>query len=382
MPLPTSGRPTALGGLTLVALSFAGCAGDAPEFRTDGAACEIELETRAVLGAAEDPASVRGGLRIQVAQLPSGGWAVAEDIPPSPAVLRYDSSGAFAGSMGATGSGPLELSSPLGVRTDPRDSIWVADSRQRWVVFGPDGEPAREVQAPGRGSIQGFTPEGAPFQVYRTQQPMADGSMVSEPVVLVWSRDGEPVDTVGPGRALVRTGAPVGPSAGSVLVASSDSTFVYPRSFAGEQGVAEWRGGTESLWLPFESLVAGVAGAADGAVAMADDLEDRITTSFIVPDGRGGVWIMGRLRRLSTDEVRALGEELGLPPPPGNEPLLKHAASDGVLWHIAPDRSVTAVRIIDQVPEGVSGVNEFFVLEEDIDTGLRTLRVMELGLGC
>jgi len=378
----TMNRTAGFGTLTAMVLLTSGCFGDAGERPIDGAGCGIDLQTRAVLGAAEDPASVRGGLRIQVAQLPSGGWAVTEDNPPSPTVLRYDGTGAFSGSMGAAGSGPLELSSPLGVRTDPADSTWVADGRRRWVVFGPDGEPARELQAPARGSIQGFTPSGSPFQVFRTQQSLADGSMVSEPVVLVWSRDGEPIDTVGPGRGFVRAGGPIGPSSGSVLAPLDDSAFVYPRAFAGEKGLAEWRGGSEHLWFPFDSLLASVDGAAGDAELTAVDLEDLVTSNLIAPDGEGGVWLMGRLQRLSTEEAIALGQELDLPPPPSNEPRLKHAVSDGIIWHIGPNRSVTAVRVIDEVPEGFSGVNEFFVLEEDIDTGLRTLRIIELALVC
>lgn len=328
----------------------------------------------------EDAASVRGVWGIQVARLSAGGWAVAEFTGPGPAstnVLQYDGAGAFEGYLGVAGSGPLELSSPLGVVSDPTDSTWVADRRGRWIVFGPDGEPARALQAPTQGPIHGFTPSGLPFQVHRTMEVTDDGSQAADPLVMIWSRDGEPAETAGPGSEFVRAGGAAGRSSRESLLALNDSVFVYPRSrsFAGEEGVPKWSGESKSLWISFDSLFANVD--------LEEGLADSVSLGHIASDGEGGFWLLGFVRRLSSDDTRALAEELGIRPAIfGNEPRLKEATFDGIIWHIGGDRSVTASRVINEFPEGFSGENEFFVLQEDATTGLRTLRVVGLGLAC
>lgn len=367
---------TALSGLTL------GCGADDV---IDEVGCELTADLVATLGSLDDSLSVVSGQLAQVVPM-ANGWAV---LDRGGTVLRYDAAGRLLGRLGREGDGPEELRRPMTISAGPADSVWVADSQGRWVIFAPDGTPVRTVSG-GNRPIDGFTPTGVPFKLYAAGLLQSDGTVHASLYVRRWSgtdsTNADPADRVGPGTAALDRGARTGPAAaGSLVTAVSDTTFLVVGNWGpdgrptdvmpGEAGVMRWTPSSSELWASSRSLSAAVR-----RFGLTPEL-------YIIPRGieadadGDGYWLIGGVRRVSEREMEAEEEELG-----GaswqSQPSFKNGVFDGAFWHLDDAGRVTGAGFVEEYPEGMAGPGHFFSIAEDDATGLRTIQVYRMPRPC
>jgi hypothetical protein len=342
----------------------------------DQDSCVVEIRRLASIGKLEDSISVTIPRATYVAKVPWGGWVVTEHRLD---VIEYDSKGDFRKTFGRRGEGPGELRDPATVAVDPTDSTWIADRRGRAVVFGPDGLPARTLISPHLTGFGGFTSSGLLYALHGRTGPFGIRRLIQ-----IWSREGEPLSQLGPGRQAPGTsGATILPSLQAQSVVVGDTLAVFP-GVPGEDWLTYWSASQEWTSLPTDTVWRAL-GLLDVPSSSSDGGSVAISS-----DGSGGFWVLGKVRRLSEREEAAL---VARTPNPRSRPNttaeifrrdtapVKNAVYDGAIIHVASDGAIISGAIIDEYAWGFSSPNQFYTFTEE-EWGLIKIHIWELKEAC
>jgi hypothetical protein len=341
------------------------------------AACTTEVKIAAELGTLDDPASIREPVFVDVARLASGGWIVAEDGND---LIEYSSDGSFRRFFGSRGEGPGEVRWPTRVAVDASDSLWVSDNRGRAVIFGPSGNPTRTLIRPALFRIDGFTPSGLPYSMLTRDSGTPSPSPHLFGFVQVWSREGDPLHSLGPGhfdpRALGRIVLPLIPPQSQPV---SDTGFLTPGGW--KDWVVRWTPSVETAFVSAGSVweKLGLGNEPSGP-------DDGHPIS-VITDGIDGSWVIGAIRRLGRDreaEVHqaAVGEGNRPESPLWRfSPVVRNAVFDGAVVHVTSDGAVTEGATFGEYPWGFASPEHFFTFHV-LANGLIQIRIWKFRLTC
>ena len=341
--------------------------------------CLVEVRRKATLGKLEDPISVEIPFHASIAEVPWGGWVVAEDRKD---VIEYSADGGFRRTLGRRGEGPGELRAPNVVIVDPTDSTWVSDRRGRAVIFGPDGSPGRTLISTHLYDIDGFTESGLPYSSAVRMGESVRSPAGTKRFFQIWSRDGEPLFQLGPGRFLPGSeGYTTNAAPQSQSVVVGDSMAVVP-TVPGEGWLTFWTASREWAAVPQDSIwrTLGIEGRprshSDGR------------SIAVSSDSTGGYWVLGAVRRLSEKQEDALIENTE---PPRNQRFLEvyrrmaapvtNAVFDGAIIHVTADGRITGGTSFEDMPRGFASPSQFYTFTEG-EYGLIQIHIWEFKRNC
>lgn len=338
--------------------------------------CVLEARHSRTLGDLADAISVVVPMEAYVASVPWGGWLVTEDAND---VIEYSAAGDFRRTFGRRGKGPGELDLPNAVAVDPTDSVWISDPRGRVVVYGPDGRPARTLLRPDVYQIEGFTESGLPYAVL-TKVDRIRGALSAWRYVQLWNRDGEPLTELGPGHFAATDHATTVNEFASVQgVMLGDSVAVVPAGW--QDWLTYWAVDREWAAVPADAVwrVLDLDGAPES--------ESDGRPIALAGDSVGGYWVLGIVRRLSTQEEDRLVQQTRGPRGESAQifrrqsPGVTNATFDGVILHVDVEGTITSGDVFDEYPRGFTGDGQFYTFVET-ELGLVQIHIWDFGQRC
>lgn len=246
-------------------------------------------------------------------------------------------------------------------------------------MFGPDGRPARTIQATDIYQIEGFTESGKPIAML-SMVDRSDGDLSAWRYIQIWSREGEPLGRLGPGGfASGARGVTVNEARALQGVVQGDTLGVVPKAWEG--WLTYWSASQEAVAVRADSVWR-VLGLDDPPRSHSDGRPVAIAS-----DGSDGYWVLGVVRRRPEAEEQVLIASVEPPRGETAEIFKRESASvsnavyDGALIHVEPDGSLTAGAVFEQYPRGFASSSQFYTFTET-EFRLVQIHIWEFDLRC